>query len=428
MQSSMFALIMRHPGNIFRAENGLIIFWIVLGTGLFMMLVEHAAPGRDWPTVRGWRFRAILLNAVQVGAVWLAGVAWNGRMYRHRLWSVDELGTMGGALLGYFVLTFVYYWWHRWRHESDFLWRWVHQVHHSPQRLEVITSFYKHPIEIVANSLLSSAVLYLALGVSAASASLAVLLSGIAELVYHWNVSTPYWLGYFFQRPESHCVHHQEGWHTYNYSDLPLWDLLFNTFSNPRDWQYRCGFGPLEHRLPEMLIGVDVNRSGCNPVSLSKAAVILLTIGLLQMAGGIFGVEALKGFGAATGASPAPKVFSSVHGLETFSSDFVVEWTDHTGHARARRLTPELNARLRGPYNRRNVFGAALAYGPILQNNRRTREMYESVVRYSLCGRAPLLREIGIADVVPGSARVRLVPRPGTRFGDRPFLVSDTCE
>ena len=40
-----------------------------------------------------------------------------------------------------------------------------HQVHHSPQRIEIITSFYKHPFEILANSVLSSAILYLLVGV-----------------------------------------------------------------------------------------------------------------------------------------------------------------------------------------------------------------------------------------------------------------------
>jgi sterol desaturase/sphingolipid hydroxylase (fatty acid hydroxylase superfamily) len=106
---------------------------------------------------------------------------------------------------------------------------------------------------------LSSAILYLVVGLSPKAASLAVLLTGLAELVYHWNVRTPHWLGYIFQRPESHCVHHQEGLHSFNYADLPLWDMLFGTFRNPKEWQARCGFGPLEHRLPEMLIGVDIN-------------------------------------------------------------------------------------------------------------------------------------------------------------------------
>src|SRR4029078_8492623 len=74
---------------------------------------------------------------------------------------------------------------------------------------------------------LSSAILYLGVGLGAAAAAGAVLLSGFAELFYHWNVRTPHWLGYLFQRPESHCVHHQEGVHSYNFADLPLWDILF---------------------------------------------------------------------------------------------------------------------------------------------------------------------------------------------------------
>ena len=239
----------------------MIIFWIVLAAAALMIIIERRFAGRSWPLVRGWWVRAILLNGFQVGAVWLAGVAWNGWMLRHQLWSADKLGTWGGALLGYFVITFLYYWWHRWRHQSSFLWRWVHQVHHSAQRIEIMTSFYKHPIEILLNSVLSSGILYLGVGLAPTAASMAVLLTGIAELFYHWNVRTPHWLGYIIQRPESHCIHHQEGLHSYNYADLPLWDMLFGTFRNPTDWQARCGFGSLEHRLPEMLVGVDVNKS-----------------------------------------------------------------------------------------------------------------------------------------------------------------------
>jgi hypothetical protein len=50
-----------------------------------------------------------------------------------------------------------------------------------------------------------------------------------------------------------------------------------------------------------------------------KSVVILLAIGLLQMVGDLLHVAPLKGFAAATAASPAPKVFSSVRGLETYS-------------------------------------------------------------------------------------------------------------
>ena len=235
---------------------------IVLGSAGVMIGVELSRPGRFWPRVDHWWFRAVVLNSIQGLMVVIAGLLWDQWMLHHRPWSADALGLMGGSMVGYLVITFVYYWWHRWRHEVLFLWRWFHQVHHSPQRIEIITSFYKHPFELLANGLLSSAILYLGVGLGPAAAAGAVLFSGIAELFYHWNVHTPFWLGYVFQRPESHCVHHQEGLHSFNFADLPLWDILFGTFRNPREEQFRCGFGPAhESRLAEMLWGVDVHRT-----------------------------------------------------------------------------------------------------------------------------------------------------------------------
>ena len=160
----------------------MIIPAIVLGAAVVMITLEVCRPGRKWPRVAGWWARALLLNGVQVATVYVAGVAWDGWMQRHRLWSADALGTIGSAVVGYLVITFIYYWWHRWRHDVPFLWRWFHQVHHSPQRIEIITSFYKHPIEIIGNGVLSSAIAYFLVGASVEATAYAVLLTGLAEL------------------------------------------------------------------------------------------------------------------------------------------------------------------------------------------------------------------------------------------------------
>lgn len=235
---------------------------IVVSIGLLMILCEAAGSGRKWPRVDHWWFRAILLNGIQAGVIYLSGIAWDDWMLDRQKWPLAGSNTFGAALLGYFVLTFVYYWWHRARHEFPFLWRWFHQLHHSPQRIEIVTSFYKHPFEIIANSILSSAVVFLILGLTPEAAAGAMLISGLAELFYHWNVSTPRWVGFLIQRPESHCVHHQEGLHSYNYSDLPIWDMLFGTFHNPKEWNSQCGFADNgELQVIQMLRGMDIAAS-----------------------------------------------------------------------------------------------------------------------------------------------------------------------
>ncbi len=84
--------------------------------------------------------------------------------------------------------------------------------------------------------------------------------SGSLGLFYHWNVTTPRWLGYIVQRPESHCVHHEQGVHAYNYSELPLLDMIFGTFRNPPTFSGVCGFeAGREGRFVALLLGRDVN-------------------------------------------------------------------------------------------------------------------------------------------------------------------------
>jgi hypothetical protein len=157
-------------------------------------------------------------------------------------------------------------------------------------------------------------------------------------------------------------------------------------------------------------------------------AVGLLVLGLAQMAGDVLHLPALKGIAAATAASPAPKVFSAVRGLETYSTRFYLEGDDRAHVHHVFPLTPEVYARLRGPYNRRNVFGAVLAYGPVLVSDPRTRAMFDSVARYALCGEAPILRELGVdPGAVSEHLRVRLDPRPGSELGDLPLTIEPVC-
>jgi len=78
----------------------------------------------------------------------------------------------------------------------------------------------------------------------------------------HANLKTPRWVGYLVQRPESHAVHHERGVHAYNYSDLPLWDMVFGTFRNPaadRPLPQQGFYDGASARLLDMLLFRDVS-------------------------------------------------------------------------------------------------------------------------------------------------------------------------
>lgn len=144
---------------------------------------------------------------------------------------------------------------------------------------------------------------------------------------------------------------------------------------------------------------------------------LLLILGLLQMVGNLLNQPLISGIAAAFNASPHPKVFSAAKGLETYSTDFFLEWNDTDGKSHSLQLTPTVNGKIRGPYNRRNVFGAAIAYGPVLATNEKTRPMFEAVLNYSLGGDAPLLRELGIdPSTITYPVVLRLVVEPGTKL------------
>jgi sterol desaturase/sphingolipid hydroxylase (fatty acid hydroxylase superfamily) len=92
-------------------------------------------------------------------------------------------------------------------------------------------------------------------GLSAQAVTYFLYATMFLSVFQHTNVRTPQWLGYFVQRPESHSVHHGRGVHQYNHSDLPLFDILFGTFRNPKDFvresvlRWRFGESRADSRL-----------------------------------------------------------------------------------------------------------------------------------------------------------------------------------
>lgn len=233
------------------------LLYLLVYIALAFFIVERIWPANALPKVRAWWPRVVFVNVIQVAIILVAGLTWDRWLLEWSVFSLAEVwptAPWAQGAVAYLVSTFVYYWWHRWRHESAFFWRFCHQLHHSPARIELVTSFYKHPVEITINSILSAGIVYVLLGCDVTAGAYYTALTAVAEYFYHWNVRTPHWVGFLVQRPESHRVHHKFQHHTQNFGDLPVWDMLFKTFQNPRQAPARCGYEEWrEDRFDDML-------------------------------------------------------------------------------------------------------------------------------------------------------------------------------
>ena len=135
----------------------------------------------------------------------------------------------------------------------------VPPVHHSAERVDVWGAFYFSPLDMLGFAFLGSLVLVLGFGLSGEAALVVNVFVTFLGMFQHANIRTPRWLGYLIVRPESHAAHHERGVHAFNYCDLPLWDILFGTFRNPREFEGQAGFWDgASGRIGPMLLGRDV--------------------------------------------------------------------------------------------------------------------------------------------------------------------------
>jgi sterol desaturase/sphingolipid hydroxylase (fatty acid hydroxylase superfamily) len=242
-----------------------IVLYGLLGSFALLIAVEKLRPGRRLPAIRLWRVSGLAAAVLSFVVSGLVPVYFGEWLAAHQLIDASALGVVGGALIGFVVLELLIYWWHRALHRFDALWRW-HQLHHSAERIDVYGALWFHPLDIAGFTLMGGVALVLLVGVRPEAALLATAAANLLSLFQHANLSTPRWLGWLVQRPESHSIHHQRGVHAFNYSDLPLWDIVFGTFRNPVPWSVWAGreagfYDGASRRLLAMLLGRDVTRA-----------------------------------------------------------------------------------------------------------------------------------------------------------------------
>ncbi|HNR22587.1 MAG TPA: sterol desaturase family protein [Steroidobacteraceae bacterium] len=206
-----------------------------------LILWEALAPARTLPAVRGWRAKGVaafaLFFLVSSYLPWL----WADQLAVWQLLDLSGLNRWAGAVIALLAYQAGVYAWHRSMHGSPRLWRSFHQLHHSAERLDTFGAFWFSPLDMIGWTVLSSLSLGL-LGLAPEAVVLFVYFTMFLSIFQHANIRTPRWLGYFVQRPESHSHHHARDVHTGNFGDLPLFDIVFGTFENPRGFAPETGF------------------------------------------------------------------------------------------------------------------------------------------------------------------------------------------
>jgi sterol desaturase/sphingolipid hydroxylase (fatty acid hydroxylase superfamily) len=225
-------------------KNAVIGLYHYVAVGLFaaFALLELIAQGRTFPQVTRWRLKGTGFMLLYLALSTYAPLFWDGWLGEHRLLAGDQLPLWAQIAGGFLALEFGVYVWHRTMHNTPFLWRWFHQMHHSAERVDIWGALYFHPFDTLGFTFVGSLALVLGLGIGAEAAIVINLAATFMGLFQHVNIRTPRWLGYVIQRPESHSAHHERGVHARNYGDLPVFDMLFGTFHNPAEFHGEVGF------------------------------------------------------------------------------------------------------------------------------------------------------------------------------------------
>ena len=188
----------------------------------------------------------VIFSAVIGLTVYITPVAEPGYGIWPRTWPM-----WGQVVLAVVVAEFGFYWAHRIAHEWPWLWR-FHAVHHSVTRLWIVNTGRFHFVDSFKSILIGMAIL-LALGAPMEVMTWLSAITAYIGMLTHCNVDMRFGaLSWWFNTPELHRWHHskdlREG--NKNYSEnIMLWDHVFGTFYNTRDYRPPADIG-IQEAMP----------------------------------------------------------------------------------------------------------------------------------------------------------------------------------
>lgn len=244
--------ILRDPASI-----------IVISIFVVLAIAEEIRPARPLQKIPYWRLAGIASFLIYFFVSSYLPLIWNDYLAQYRVFDLTWLGDYWGALVALLVYELGVYGWHRSMHKSNLLWKIFHQMHHSAERVDTYGAFYFSLMDMIGFTFLTSLAMIWIGGFTAQATLYAIYGATFLAVIQHANINTPQWMGYIFQRPESHSLHHARGIHAYNYSDLPLYDIIFRSFKNPKGFSAETGFFEgASYKIGNMLLFRDINKDG----------------------------------------------------------------------------------------------------------------------------------------------------------------------
>jgi lathosterol oxidase len=157
------------------------------------------------------------------------------------------------------VTDFTQYWVHRAFHRVPFLWR-FHRIHHSVEKMDWLAGSRLHIADVLITRSLSLIPMVL-LGFSTEAINIYLPILALQSVFIHCNLEFELrWLQNVLATPKFHHWHHtnDSGCLDKNFSvTLPVFDLLFGTYYNPRgQWPQDYGLSgghPEENYLGHLL-------------------------------------------------------------------------------------------------------------------------------------------------------------------------------
>ncbi|MEP6627845.1 MAG: sterol desaturase family protein [Ginsengibacter sp.] len=213
----------------------------ILGASfLVIYIAEHLFPqryGRSFSKHDALNTGVGVINGVIIfiaGYFFQQSIAWLNNRHVGLLYFFS-LNTIIKLILQLLLIDLFMYWWHRYNHQSSFLWK-FHQFHHADTAMNSTTALRFHMVEL-SLSYIARLLVFPLLGITVNAILVYSILFFPVVILHHSNIRISIQLDRLFRTlfvtPHMHRIHHSKipTETNSNYSSLlPYWDIFFKTY------------------------------------------------------------------------------------------------------------------------------------------------------------------------------------------------------